>query len=191
MNVVAMENRADSTVTPKCVNIRITSRQRNLDPELRHACPYCESTGSLCARVVDDGHSLKLCIFPSAYPGDRTWEVPGFWLETAQDHALESEPSQFTNMDFERSRRDKALGVFASQPAGAPASQGSHEALEKSNEDNRALRRALGEVVDNSKAKHKVQEAEIKRLQEALNASNAQLQSLRNALHALNSQYNS
>jgi chromosome segregation ATPase len=92
-------------------------------------------------------------------------------------------------MEFEQGRSDTALVGFGLQSAGTPAGQKAHKALKQSNEDNRALRHALAEVVGNGKDKHAAHEAEIRRLQEALNVSNSQLQSLRNALNALSEQY--
>ncbi|KAH5541653.1 hypothetical protein HBI27_084140 [Parastagonospora nodorum] len=189
MNIVAMENRDESAASPRCINMRMNARQRKLDPTLTHACPYCNSTGRLCARVLHDGHSLKLCTFPIVNPGEATWKDPGFWLEDAEAYSLEPEPSKIAGMEFAKGQPDTALEGFGLQPAGTPTGQKAHEALKQSNEDNRTLRDALVEVVDNSKAKNAIQEAEIRRLQEALNASNSRLQALRNALNALNEQY--
>ncbi|KAH3912702.1 hypothetical protein HBI56_155630 [Parastagonospora nodorum] len=122
-------------------------------------------------------------------PGEATWKDPGFWLEDAEAYSLEPEPSKLAGIEFAKGQPDTALEGFGLQPAGTPTGQEAHEALKQSNEDNRTLRDALVEVVDNSKAKNAIQEAEIRRLQEALNASNSRLQALRNALNALNEQY--
>jgi hypothetical protein len=79
-NVVAKQNRQESADRNKRLNMRIYQRKYSLKSGRLYACVHCSRGGRLCARVLDDGHGLKLCIFPVEAPSPVTWEDEGFWL---------------------------------------------------------------------------------------------------------------
>jgi hypothetical protein len=75
-----MRHSEDSMLRNKCVNMRLFGRKYTLQEDDVLACKICCRTCRPCARVIDDGHSHKLCIFPLPGVMGLTWEDKGFWL---------------------------------------------------------------------------------------------------------------
>jgi hypothetical protein len=79
-NLVAMHNRQESVDRNQCVNMWLYTCRATLDPHSLYACAqYCRA-GRVCARVLNNGHGLKLCVYPGAASSKSTWEEERSWV---------------------------------------------------------------------------------------------------------------